>query len=78
MADYSKMTTDEFDENLKDILEEDVSTGELLSIPGIYEILSEHYNNETLERWAQSRPDYESEENNQAEADMRADRVTSS
>ena len=51
-------TQEDFDENLKDILEEDVSTGELLSIPGIYEILSEHFNNDVLDRWQQQTEQY--------------------
>lgn len=45
------ITTEEFDEILKDILEDDVSVGELLAISGIYEILAEHYNNDVLKLW---------------------------
>ena len=51
MADYSKMTDAEFDRILRDILRE--MTGEqLLSIEGIYELVSEEFNNEILDRWA--------------------------
>lgn len=38
----------QFDRILQEIIVEDASS--LLSIPGVYEILSEHYNNEVLKR----------------------------
>ena len=50
MTDYSKMTDQEFDNILVSILEK-MKASELLSISGIYEILSEHFNNEVLEIW---------------------------
>ena len=51
MTDYSEMTQEEFDKILKDLIEDDICVGELLSIPGVYEILSEHYNNDVLDIW---------------------------
>jgi len=46
----SNITHEEFVDILQDILHEE-SVGELLTIPGIYEILSEEFNNEVLERY---------------------------
>lgn len=45
--DYSKITQDQFDEKLVEIINESPATN-LLTIPGIYEILSEHFNNDIL------------------------------
>lgn len=64
MSKYSKMTDEDFDEILKDVLE-DVCTGELLSIPGIYEILAEEYNNEVLDRWERRQPHAEDEDDDE-------------
>ena len=47
--DYNKITQEEFDEVLASILE-DFNGERLLSIEGIYEILSEHFNNQVLEQ----------------------------
>ena len=44
---------DEFHEILKKIIEEEVSVDELLSIPDVYEALSEEYNNKVLKAWEQ-------------------------
>ena len=49
--DYGKMTDDEFDEILQEILECKM-TIQILSIPGVYELISEEYNNEVLDLWA--------------------------
>jgi len=43
------MTHEQFDEILEEICNEE-DGGCFLSIPGIYEILSEYYNNEILDR----------------------------
>jgi len=51
MTDYSKMTTEEFDGILQGIVNEQYMF--ILQVPGIYEVLSEHYNNEVLETWAE-------------------------
>ena len=44
-----EMTNEEFDEILADIVKE--NAGNLLTIPGAYEVFSEHFNNEVLSRW---------------------------
>jgi len=54
MTDYSWVTNEMFDKKLREIINDDCSTftdpaSHLFSIPGIYEILSEHYNNQVLE-----------------------------
>lgn len=46
---YSKMTNEDFDRILSDILQEEGRN--LLAIPGVYEVVSEHFNNEVLNRW---------------------------
>jgi len=51
---------EEFDEELEKIMNEQPA-GNLLSIPGIYEIVSEHFNNEVLQRLKNKR-DTEREE----------------
>lgn len=51
MADVSN---EEFDRALQEIIDEE-GTATLLSIPGIYEVLSEHYNNEVIARIAAER-----------------------
>ena len=48
-----EITGDEFHETLKKIIEEKVSVDELLSISGVYEALSEEYNNKVLDVWEQ-------------------------
>ena len=53
--DYSKMKQHEFDSILSDIVKENASI--LLSIPGVYEAVSEHFNNEVLDRWYLSMTD---------------------
>ncbi|MCP4156670.1 MAG: hypothetical protein GY757_53650 [bacterium] len=50
MPDYKDMTQEEFDQILIDLLD-DAPASHLLTIPGIYEILAEHYNNEILDAW---------------------------
>ena len=50
--DYSKLTDEKYDKILGDIVKENSST--LLTIPGAYEVFSEHFNNEVLDRWAQT------------------------
>jgi len=47
-----KITTEDFDRILiEDILGHKCKAVDLISIPGIYEILSEHFNNEVIELW---------------------------
>jgi hypothetical protein len=47
MCDYSYVTDEMFQNKLEEIVEA-ASTEELMSIPGISEILREHYNNDVL------------------------------
>ena len=52
----SEVSQEMFDEALTELLEE-ASAAELLSIPGLYEVVSEHYNNEAIERAKHSKED---------------------
>ena len=67
MADYSKMTTEDFENTLRKLVNS-MPNGILLLIPGVYEIVAEYYNNEVLELWADANPekaypeDYENED----------------
>ena len=51
MTDYSKMTTEEFDNILTEILQAEPHAGVVLHIPGVYEIVAEEYNNAVLDEW---------------------------
>jgi len=58
---YAKMTDDDFDRILAQILDE--MTGEqLLQVPGAYEAFSEHFNNEVLEKWEEAHPEEDEDE----------------
>ena len=48
---YSKLTNDEFYKILCEIMDENRNS--LLDVPGAYEIFSEYFNNDVLERWEQ-------------------------
>ena len=48
MADYNKITTAEFDHVLANILDK-LSGEQVMGVPGVYEIVSEHFNNEALD-----------------------------
>jgi hypothetical protein len=50
----TQITNAEFDAKLEEILS-GMTGAQLLSIPGIYEIVSEEYNNEILEAWENER-----------------------
>jgi hypothetical protein len=54
MANYSWITDEMFSEKLEEILDEG-SASDLLAIPGIYEIVSEHFNNDVIERLVDER-----------------------
>ena len=60
--DY-EVTGDEFHEILERFIEKKISISELLSMPDIYEILSEKYNNEILDIWEQKKDQMGQEEN---------------
>lgn len=49
--DYSEMSNEDFDRNLRKSLRE-CTAEQMLLIPGIYEVVSEHFNNEVLDRWS--------------------------
>ena len=54
----AQCNTEDFDRILTAILA--AQTGDqLLSIPGVYEAVSEHYNNEVLDKWAEENPLWE-------------------
>lgn len=54
--DYDRMTEDEFQAILKDLVTETMTVGELLGVPGVYEVLKEALNNEVLDKWAMDNP----------------------
>jgi len=43
------MTDEDFDEILKRIMNEEGAN--MLSIPGVYELVSEYYNNDIIDEW---------------------------
>jgi hypothetical protein len=49
-TDYSKMTQQDFDNILFEKLE-NMKASEIIRLPGIYEIVSEEFNNEILSEW---------------------------
>ena len=47
-----KITTEDFDRLLGEVInDENVPASQLLSVPGVYEILAEYYNNDVLDAW---------------------------
>lgn len=50
----TNINNDQFDEMLREKLSK-ITAAQLLSIPGIYEIVSEEFNNEIIEDWENSR-----------------------
>lgn len=52
--DYSWITPDMFEEKVRDIAYRH-GTGELLAIPGVWEIVQEHFNNAVLEELEEER-----------------------
>lgn len=60
---YDAMTDDEFDSILTEIVDEGKAS-QLLQIPGVYEEVREHFNNEVLTRW-EERQGAKSENQNQ-------------
>ena len=56
MADYSKMTQDQFDGIMKNIVA-GMSAAEIIAVPGVYECLSEELNNDILDTWAEDNPE---------------------
>jgi hypothetical protein len=58
MPDHIGLSRAEFDRILADILD-GLTREDLLAIPGAYEVFSEHFNNEVLNRWAEETIDLE-------------------
>ena len=56
MNAYENMTQRDFDNYLDKIMDITSKT-ELLSLPGVYEIISETYNNDVLALWAEENPE---------------------
>lgn len=59
MADYSKMTDEDFDMYMYNILEEEYGFGAirlLNQFPQFYEDLKEEFNNSILDMWANDNP----------------------
>jgi hypothetical protein len=52
--DYSEMTNEEFDEILSDLVYKYLTDDHysFMSIPGVYECMSEFFHNEVLDIWA--------------------------
>lgn len=60
---YAKMTQDEFNRLLADVIdEENPKASDLLMIGGIFEVLSERYNNAVLEKWDAEQADKDAED----------------
>ena len=60
MADYSKMSDDEYIAGVFYVVDEIVKKGggeHLLSIPGVYELVAEYYHNDVLDFWASENQD---------------------
>lgn len=53
--DFSWVTQEMFDEELEKIVEEKAREGTLMATPGLYEVVSEEFNNEVLERIQEKR-----------------------
>lgn len=53
-TDYSWVTNELFDEKLTELVD-DMTSDELLAVPGVYEVIKEHLNNEVLEALANER-----------------------
>jgi hypothetical protein len=57
-ADYSKMTDQDFEDALMDAINDYcLRPSDILGVTGVYEILSERFNNEALEIWAAENPE---------------------
>jgi hypothetical protein len=57
---YAKMTTEDFDRCLYEVIAND----DLMLVPGVYEAVSEHYHNEVLEAWKDEQEDSDGKEHN--------------
>lgn len=53
MADYSKMTQQDFDDHLDSVIE-CMTKEQLVGLPGVKEILIEEFNNDVLDSWSEA------------------------
>ena len=53
MTNYSKCTQSEFIKTYEDFIET-LSIGEISTVPGVFELLSEYYNNDILDLWSEN------------------------
>lgn len=59
---YGKMTTEEFDRLLREVIDETIKKpSDLLSVTGVYEHLAEEFNNEVLDAWELEQAEKETE-----------------
>lgn len=56
MSQYDKMSNEDFQRILEEIVDESPAS-HLLSVPGVYEVVAEHFNNEVLSRWDDEQED---------------------
>ena len=54
---YAKMTDADFDRILTDIVNSHTGEQLIKGVPGAYEVFSEHFNNEVLEKWEEENPE---------------------
>lgn len=57
---YAKMTDSDFDTILERLVEENAHN--LLTVPGVYEAVKEHFNNDVLEIWESENPEPDEDE----------------
>ena len=69
---YAALDSDTFDRILRETINDShASASEVLQVPGVYELLSEYYNNEVLDRWEEEQAESaaaEDEDTNEGEA----------
>ncbi len=53
----SNSTDKEFDAILGELLREMTGEQLMMDVPGVYGIVSEHFNNEVLDKWAERNPE---------------------
>jgi hypothetical protein len=56
IEDYTNLSHDEFVRRLTEKVDE-MTGGAVLAVPGVYELMSEHWNNDILDDWKSDQPD---------------------
>lgn len=56
MADYSKMTQEDFEDTLQHLVQ-NMNAAEVLAVPGVREAMQEALNNDVLDTWAEEHPE---------------------